>query len=42
MSIFLFLFRLIFKSKLTREEKRELVKILKQKKQVYLNKRDGL
>jgi hypothetical protein len=42
MSIFLFLFRLIIKQKLTRQEKREIIKNLKQKKQDYINKRDGL
>lgn len=42
MNIFLFLFKLILRNKLTRQEKREIIKRLKRKKQAYINKRDGL
>ena len=42
MNVFLFLFRLIFKKRLTRTEKRDIIKRLKIKKKLYKIKNDGI
>ena len=42
MNVFLFLFRLIFKKRLTRNEKRDIIKRLKIKKKLYKIKNDGI
>lgn len=42
MNVFLFLFRLIFKNKLSRQEKKRIIEKLKIKKKSYKIKRDGI
>jgi hypothetical protein len=42
MNVFLFLFRLIFKNKLSLSEKKKLIDRLKSKRNSYKIKRDGL
>lgn len=42
MNIFLFLFRLIIKKRLTKKEKQDIIKRLQVKKKLYKKRRDGL
>ncbi len=42
MNIFLYLFRRIFKEKLSKKEREEIIKKLKLKRNSYKIKRDGL
>ena len=42
MNVFLFLFRLIFKNKLSRQEKKRIIERLKIKQKAYKIKKDGI